>query len=420
MGAPRFLTQEQACKLRNDFGTPLFVYDEKTLEDLAGEVLAFPNAFGLTARYAMKALPTAAVLRVFSRMGLHLDASSGYEAERALLAGIPAGHIQVTTQELPWNLKELVEKGCLFNACSLRQLEVYGQLFPGTEISVRINPGRGSGHSNRTNVGGVSSSFGIWHEYLDRVLEIAAKYRLRVSGMHTHIGSGTDPEVWLHCAQLALGIAARLPEVTRLSLGGGFKPARMDYETGADLQSIGNRLVPEFQRFAEACGRKLHLEIEPGTFLVANAGVLLCSVTDVVDTGGDGYVFIKTDTGMNDILRPALYGAQHPISLLPAAPRGEEKIPCLLVGHCCESGDILSPEPGNPEGLQTRELPRAEVGDLVEIRGAGAYCAGMSAKNYNSFPESAEVLMTRDGEMKLVRSRQTLAQMVQNEVRNEK
>lgn len=416
MGVRFTLSPEHARALRESQGTPVYVYDEATLQALAEEVLAFPNAYGLTARFAMKALPTAAILRLFDRTGLHLDASSSYEAERALRAGIDAGRIQITSQQLPWNLKELVERGCLFNACSLRQLEIYGQLFPGREICVRINPGLGSGHSNRTNVGGVSSSFGIWHAYIDQVKEMAGRYGLRITGMHTHIGSGSDPEVWLRCARMSLDIAARFPDVTRLSLGGGFKPARMDYEEGADLNAIGTRLVPEFQSFAAKHGRKLHLEIEPGTFLTANAGALVCSVMDVVDTGDEGYAFIKTDAGMNDILRPALYGAQHPIALFPETPHDETQQEYLIVGHCCESGDMLSPEPGNPEGLKARCLERAETGDLLVIGGAGAYCASMSAKNYNSFPEAPEVLLAKDGSMKLIRSRQTLEQMVGNEV----
>lgn len=416
MGATFSISQEQACALREAHGTPLYVYDQVTLETVAREVLSFPNAFGLTTRFAMKALPSGAVLRLFDRMGLHMDASSGYEAERALRAGIEPGHIQITSQQMPWNLKDLVGQGCLFNACSLRQLEIYGQLFPGADACVRINPGLGSGHSNRTNVGGVSSSFGIWHEYIDRLKEIAARYRLRITGMHTHIGSGADPEVWLRCAQMSLEIAAQFPDVTRLSLGGGFKPARMDYESGAELQSIGNRLLPAFEAFAAAQGRKLLLEIEPGAFLTANAGILICSVIDVVDTGSEGYAFIKTDAGMNDILRPALYGAQHPISLIPPVPRDGKQTEYLVVGHCCESGDILSPEPDNPEGLKTRLLERAEVGDIIVIGGAGAYCASMSAKNYNSFPEAPEVLLGADGAPTLIRSRQTLEQMIQNEI----
>ena len=411
-----FLTEEDVRRVRREFGTPVFVYDRAALEARGREVLAFPNAFGLTARYAMKACPNAAVLRVFHELGLHIDASSGYEAARAMRAGIPAAHIQITAQELPDDLEALVRAGCLFNACSIRQLEVYGRLFPDTEVSVRVNPGLGSGATNRTNVGGPGASFGIWHGHLDEALAAAEAHGLRVTGMHTHIGSGSDPEVWVHCAGLSLGIAARLPEVTRLSLGGGYKVARMPNEKGANLQEIGAKIVPAFEAFAREHGRRLHLEVEPGTYLVANAGALVCSVEDVVDTGADGYRFIKADAGMTENLRPSLYGAQHPLITVPAAADARETAEYIVVGHCCESGDIFTPEPGNSEGLAARTLTRAVPGDLLVMEGAGAYCAGMAAKNYNSFPECAEVLRETDGAFRLIRRRQTLDQIIQNEV----
>src|SRR5690606_2289916 len=109
------------------------------------------------------------------------------------------------------------------------------------------------------------SSFGIWHGHLDDVKALAATHSLRITMMHTHIGSGSDPETWVHCAKISLGIAAQLPDVTRLSLGGGYKIARMPQEKAADLQAIGARVLPEFEAFAKEHGRELHLEVEPGT-----------------------------------------------------------------------------------------------------------------------------------------------------------
>lgn len=411
-----FLKEAHVRGIRGEYGTPTFVYDEETLRAYAKSVLAFPNAYGLTARYAMKALPTAAVLQIFSEMGLHMDCSSGYEAERAMRAGVPPQHIQVTAQQLPHNLKELVERGVLFTACSLHQLESYGRLFPNTEVCVRVNPGLGSGHSNRTNVGGPAASFGIWHEHLGEMQAIADNFHLTLSRMHTHIGSGTDPDVWHQCAQISLAIAARLPQVRTLSLGGGFKVGRMSLEKSADLQVIGSRIKADFEEFNRRHGRKLRLEIEPGTYLVANAGAIVCTIIDVVDTGPNGYRFIKTDTGMTEIIRPSMYGAQHPIVVVPATVEKRAMCDYIVVGHCCESGDVLTPEPGNPEGLQPRTLLEAKIGDLLVIGGAGAYCSAMSSKNYNSFPEAAEVLLTSRDDFRLLRKRQTLDQMLANEM----
>jgi diaminopimelate decarboxylase len=420
-----FLSDAQIESIRERFGTPVYVYDQRRLEEAADCVLGFPVLGGpdapaagrLVARFAMKALPTAAVLRIFDARGLHIDASSGFEAERALRAGIAPERIQITAQELPKDLKGLVQRGVLFNACSLHQLRRFGELFPGRELSVRINPGLGSGHNNRTNVGGPSSSFGIWHEKLDEALALARDFDLRLTGMHTHIGSGGDPEVWKHCAALTLKIAARLPDLQRLSLGGGFKVARMPGETSADLQEIGEALRPALSAFAAERGPDFQLEVEPGTFLVANAGLILAEIIDVVDTGADGYRFLKVDSGMTELLRPALYGAQHPLEVVAhGRVATKETDDYVVAGHCCESGDILTPAPGDPEGLAPRRLMRAQIGDTLVVGGAGAYASGLAGKNYNSFPEAAEVLIDREGEAMLIRQRQTLEQALQNEV----
>lgn len=418
MAQIHFLSDETARAAREDFGTPVYLYDQHSLEDAAAAALSFPNAYGLTARYAMKALPTAAILRILTTAGLHIDASSGFEAERALAAGIAPDRILITAQEMPANLEQLVKSGVEFNACSLHQLRTFGEIFPASEISVRVNPGLGSGENNRTNVGGPAASFGIWHELLDEVEIIRAEHGLKITAMHTHIGSGSDPEIWKRCARLSLGIAARLHDVRRLNLGGGFKTGRMPGEASADLHEIGNALLPDFQNFAKEHGRELHLEIEPGTFIAANAGAIVATVIDVVSTGRHGYDFIKLDTGLTEILRPSMYGAQQPMTLVPAEDGGEERAPhdYIVVGHCCESGDILTPAPGDPEALLPRTLVDAKIGDLLVIGGAGAYCAAMPAKNYNSFPEAPEVLITNDGIQVLIRSRQTAQQMTQNEL----
>ena len=413
-----FLNEAQIESIRERFGTPTYVYDQRQLEAAADRVLAFPAPCRLIGRFAMKALPTAAVLRIFDAKGLQIDASSGFEADRALRAGIDAARIQITAQEIPKDLKGLVQRGVGFNACSLHQLRVFGGLFPGAEVSVRINPGKGSGHNNRTNVGGPASSFGIWHEKLVEALAIAREFDLRLTGMHTHIGSGGDPEVWKHCAALSLDIAVRLPELTRLSLGGGFKVARVAGEVAADLEEIGEALRPSLSEFVASRGAEnFQLEIEPGTFLVANAGAILAEIVDIVDTGRDGYEFLKVDTGMTELLRPALYGAQHPISIVAHGhtPASEE-VDYIVAGHCCESTDILTPAPGDPEALAPRRLTRAEIGDTLVIEGTGAYASGLAGKNYNSFPEAAEVLINRHGEAQLVRKRQRLEQALQNEL----
>jgi len=415
----RFLSEEEVRAVRSRFGSPVFVYDEGTLRRQAAAALAFPAAYGLTVRFAMKAWSNAAVLRMFTGLGLHIDASSGYEIRRALRAGVPAERISLSSQQLPDDFAELLDAGVNFNACSLHQLESFGRLRPGGRVGVRFNPGAGSGSTNRTNTGGPASSFGIWHELRGEVQAIAKRHGLTIERIHTHIGSGSDPAVWQQAALLTLGLVREFTEVVTVNFGGGYKVARMATDKGTDLAVVGVPVRDAFVAFAEETGRKLHLEIEPGTFLVANSGSLVTTVQDQTHTGAEGYRFLKLDAGMTELLRPSLYGAQHPLVVVPAEPRTVAPASYVVVGHCCESGDLLTPAPGDPEALAPREMAEAQLGDALVIEGAGAYAAAMPAKNYNSFPEVPEVWRRGPGDFVLIRRRQTLDQILANEITQE-
>jgi diaminopimelate decarboxylase len=192
----------------------------------------------------------------------------------------------------------------------------------------------------------------------------------------------------------------------------------MENETSANLEEIGTALRPALATFIETRDAdNFQLELEPGSFLVANAGAILSEIVDIVETGADGYTFLKIDSGMTELIRPSMYGAQHPLAVVAHGHEAEsEESDYVVAGHCCESGDILTPAPGDPECLAPRRMARAEIGDTLVIEGAGAYSSGMSAKNYNSFPEAAEVMIDRSGEPRLIRRRQSLDQAMQNEV----
>jgi diaminopimelate decarboxylase len=407
------LTAAQAAEVRSRFGTPCYVYERAALESAARTALAFPAPFGFTLRYALKANPSRGVLDVFRALGLHVDASSDFEVERALRAGFAPAQIQLTSQMPSRALAEILGRGILFNACSLHQLEAFGRAAPGSEVCVRMNPGLGSGSSNRTNTGGPGASFGIWHEYLGEAVQIAERHDVRITRLHSHIGSGTDPEVWKRVTRMTLDLAAKLPDVQRVNLGGGFKVGRMAGEKSVDMADVGAHVRQELVGFRDRDGRALHLEIEPGTYLVANAGMVVATCVDVVDTGRDGYLFAKLDAGMTEVTRPSLYGAQHPIDVLAA---DREPADVVFVGPCCESGDILTPAPGDPEALAPRRVARPQIGDVVVIGGAGAYCAAMATINYKSYPQAPEVMLEPDGTLRLLRKRQTFDQLLENEV----
>ncbi|MBM3247033.1 diaminopimelate decarboxylase [Candidatus Pacearchaeota archaeon] len=414
----------QVREIARRFGTPVYVYSEELLEEQADEALAFIEAPSFKVRYAMKANPNANILRLFQRKGIEIDASSGDEARRAIAAGIPPGNILLTSQIIPQEFIDLIRQGVNYNACSLHQLETFARFsnFIGTrDISVRINPGRGSGGTKRTNTGGPSSSFGIWHEDLVKVMDFIRRYSLNLRRVHTHIGSGSDPEVFKKTCRMSLDIVARFLyggfPVTTLNLGGGYKVGRMSYQESVDMQEVGSFVKKQFEDFQRKIGLPLRLEIEPGTFLVANAGAIVSEIKDIKRT--PRYTFLITDTGMNEVARPTLYAAQHPITVVtrrdknPFKKTGEY----VVSGRCCESGDILTPSKDSPEELQPRVLRQAEISDLVVIGGTGAYCSGMPIAGYNSYPAAPEVLLRKDGSMDLIRERGTLKQLTQNEVK---
>lgn len=315
---------------------------------------------------------------------------------------------------------------------SISQLERVGKHYngKGQKVGIRVNPGVGSGgfsasttSFSKTNVGGPSSSFGIWHDQVNdgTVQSIVDKYGLEVERIHTHIGSGSDPAIWQEVAKKTLSFCKLFPGVTACNLGGGYKVGRNKGEPTTDLKEIGKPVADAFRDFAKENGRELRMEIEPGTYLVAMAGALVSTIQDKVHTTGEsGHTFLKLDSGMTDVLRPSLYGAVHPITVLPGSGKsedvGSDVEDVVVVGHCCESGDLMTPKPGAPEELAERTLRKAEIGDILVMDGSGAYCSGMSTKHYNSFPEAPEVLVARDGKVHVIRQRQGLEQIYQNEV----
>jgi diaminopimelate decarboxylase len=178
--------------------------------------------------------------------------------------------------------------------------------------------------------------------------------------------------------------------VAVLDIGGGYKVHRFADEQEADMVAIAAQFSERLSAFKEKTGRALHLEIEPGTYFIAHAGVLVARVDDIVDTGKGGYTFLRLNTGMNDFLRSTLYGARHELEVMNDSPNIKEYV---VVGHNCESGDIFTPAAGNPEAIEPRTLREATIGDEVRMYDAGAYCASMRAKGYNSFPSAPEVMV---------------------------
>jgi diaminopimelate decarboxylase len=414
----KFLTPHEVRRVAEEFSTPVFVYDEHGIREGAALLKRLPSAFGHTIRYSLKACPSAAIIRLFDTMGVHFDASSVWEVARAVRAGVAPDRILLTAQEADFNslLIDFLERGLYFDAGSLQQLALYSKARPGTAVSIRINPGFGSGLVHRLTSGGPDSSFGIWHEQIPDVKAIVKQYSLTVERLHTHIGSGHHADVLLPAAHRLLEIAADFPEVTRVNLGGGYRLKVMVDDPEYDHSVWAGELAKEISEFAEASGRRLHVEIEPGTFLMANSGSIIANVIDVVETGSDGRQFVKINAGLTEIVRPSYYGAAHPV----VAVSHEGELPpegpvSCVAGHCCIAGDVLTTVSGDVEALRPIRLGAVAPGDYLVIERAGGYCSSMSMKNFNSYPEAPEVLRRQDGSFTVIRERQSIDQIVANE-----
>ena len=394
--------------LAERFGTPLFVYDRAVIEQRIADLRPFP-----VIRYAQKANSNLAILALMRRHGVVVDAISAGEIHRALAAGYAAADIVYTADVFERAALAMVERLRIRTNCgSVDMIRQLGTRCPEREITLRINPGFGHGHSLKTNTGGEHSKHGIWHEEIGEALEAAAAHRLQVTGVHMHIGSGTDLEHLARVADAMVRIGRQIgPALGIISAGGGLPVPYRDDEPRVDVQAYAEIWAHAKARLETALGltSPLTLEIEPGRFLVAEAGYLVAEIRAIKRMGRN--TFYLLDAGFNDLPRPILYGAYHPMSVCPAGGASDERHAVVVAGRLCESGDIFTQREGGI--VETRQLPKACVGDLLIIHCAGAYAFSM-ASNYNSSPLAAEVLISR-GTSHLIRARQTLDDLIRGE-----
>lgn len=399
-------------ELARQFGTPTFVYDAAKIRQRAADLAAFDHV-----RYAQKACSNLAVLDVLRRNRVLVDTVSAGEIRRALAAGYSASGspppVVYTADIFDRETLELcVEKSIHVNCGSPDMIDQYGELAPGREITLRINPGFGHGHSQKTNTGGMQSKHGIWHEQLGECLRRAQRFRLTVSGLHMHIGSGTDLEhLSLVCAAMEKTALAVGPSITTISCGGGLPvPYRAD-QSYMDLDAYFTLWDASRKRLQQQFGHAVSLEIEPGRYIVAESGYLLAEIRAVKRQGDN--LFYLVDAGFNNLARPILYGAYHPMAIAPAdGSTRRPEVEVIVGGPLCESGDIFTQEEGG--FVRTRKLPEATVGDFLVVGCAGAYGFVMGS-NYNSKPLAAEVLI-EDGAPQLIRRRQTFDDLVRGEI----
>jgi diaminopimelate decarboxylase len=418
-------------QIARQWGTPVYLHDQDYIEKSCEQLLNMPNAYGLHVRYAMKANSDRTVLRVVTGKGLDLDCSSLDEAARAHAAGVPYARMMLTTQEVPAGaeraeLEEMIRAGLKYNVCSTTQFKLIADFAKKNKVdlSIRVHPGAaGGGESTTRDTGSEYSCFGVHLNNVPTVKALADEMGLRFTQVHVHIGSGGDPEKWRENIDRELGfVRTYFPDAVTVSFGGGLKVARMPGEKQADIASLGAYAKQRIMEFKEATGRELQMEIEPGTYVVANSGHIITRVIDKKLTNEMNFLIV--DGGMELLTRPLLYGSEHPIAIVRqdgALLSSEyDRTPTAglksfgIVGRCCESGDSVRLDTdGN---IVPALIAEPEIGDYVVIGGTGAYSESMSPENYNSHRKPPAVMKTRSGELVLIRKKQVREQLVQNEL----
>ncbi|UCE02857.1 MAG: diaminopimelate decarboxylase [Candidatus Latescibacterota bacterium] len=387
-GVPGAAAPHRLARLAHELvangGTPFYVYELDRVEQQINALraaLRFPRT---RIAYACKANFHPAIFRLMQKEGIGIDAVSPMEAERALTCGIPPHDILFTANNVATQaLLQRHDRGVRINLGSLSDVERFVAQRSDTEVWLRLNPGVGEGHHVAVVTGGVDSKFGMLEEDLRSALAILSRRRVRVVGLHAHIGSGIlDPAPLLESCRRLLALAADAPDVRLLNVGGGIGIPQRDSDPRFDLESFGTQLDELVRAAEQRLGRELEVWVEPGRFLVAHAGTLVATVTCRKESAGR--VYVGLDTGMNHLVRPALYGSYHKIRNL-SAPRAPVEL-VDVVGNICESTDVFA---------HARPLPSPQEGHLLAIEDVGAYGFAM-ASHYNLWPLPREVVV-RDG-----------------------
>ncbi|WP_435344775.1 diaminopimelate decarboxylase [Haloarchaeobius sp. HRN-SO-5] len=392
------------CDLVADFGSPLYVLDlDRVRENYRRLASAFEDA---DVYYAAKANALGRALAALADEGAGVECASAGETVRALDAGVPADRVQYTAVNPPaGDLDTAVQLWADYPdltvtagaADTLDRLEARG--YDG-RLCLRVTPGVGAGHHEKVRTGG-DATFGVPYDRAVDVLADAAERGFDVVGVHAHAGSGISDEDDLAAHR---ELVARMGDLARdapvdlefVDVGGGFGVPYREDEPALDVAAVAEATADAVGGLGGAT-----LRVEPGRYLVADAGVLLATVNTVKETSDT--VVTGVDAGMTTLARPAMYDAYHAIRSCSASDR--ETVPQTVAGPICESSDTFCTD---------RPLPAPERGDVLAVGNAGAYGYEM-ASHYNSRPRPATVSVAA-GEARLARRRETLADVTRPEV----
>jgi diaminopimelate decarboxylase len=400
-----------APELAKKFDTPLYVISENRIrENYERLYKALSCNYGkIGIYYAAKANSNLSVLKVLENEGAHLDAVSPGEVSLAFNAGFGSERILFTgTSVRNDELKFLADSNVKVNVDSLSEIDRLLKITVPNILSVRINPEIGAGHHDHCITAGKDTKFGLWEHDALKAYEKAKNAGVERFGIHMHIGSGIlEIEPFVLALDKLLSIAKKLHDkfgicLEFVNMGGGLGVPYKPQDEELDLSLLSMKLLSLFKsRIDEYDLGKPFFCVEPGRYLVCDAGILLTTVNTVKVTPFKR--FVGVDAGFNTLLRPTMYGSYHQV-LVANRIGAPNEATYDVVGPICESGDVLAKD---------RRLPKIQEGDLLTILNAGAYGYVMSSQ-YNSRPRAAEVLV-KDGKYGLVREREHLDDLVRGE-----
>ncbi|PIR83720.1 diaminopimelate decarboxylase [Candidatus Kaiserbacteria bacterium CG10_big_fil_rev_8_21_14_0_10_51_14] len=375
------INERTARVLIQKYGSPLYVYRRRIVEKRYRNLLKAIRYPRTKIYYACKANANKEILQLLKRLGASIECVSRGEVERAMSVGFPRNRISYTCsyiprEELAWVKKKVGS----VHLDSLQQLQWWGEINPGSNVSLRVNRGFGAGATRHIITGGPESKFGIYYTDLRKAQQIAERFNLKIIGLEQHIGSSIlEPQTFIRAMSLLLKSAEGFPDLQFMDFGGGFGIPYRPNAKPLDIQALGKKMGKVFRDFCKKYGRELELRIEPGRYIVAEAGTLLTTAVDRKQT--PGHTFVGVDSGFSHLVRPAFYGSYHHIFNL-SNPNGRKET-VNVVGNLCESSDVFA---------KNRSIPKARFGDILLFADAGAYGYSM-ASDYNLRPKPKEIVL---------------------------
>lgn len=389
--------------LVKEFDTPLYVYEADKIKKQYKRLAKAFDACDTHIHYACKANTNLAILSYLKSLGCDLDTVSIQEVHLGLQAGFAAEQILYTPNCVSFDEIEAgVDLGVRINIDNIVMLERFGDKYGSSvPICLRITPHLMAGGNAHIQTGHADSKFGISIHQMRHALRVIETNNLVIEGIHMHTGSDIlDSHVFLSGLEILLDTAKEFKDLKYIDCGSGFKVPYKADDVETDIEELGQKVCKRFNEFQKEYGRDLELWFEPGKYLVSESGTFLASVNVIKQTVSGS--FVGVDSGFNHLVRPKMYNAYHHI-VNTSNPEGRPRV-YSVVGYICET-DTFAVD---------RKIAEVNEGDILAFLNAGAYCYAMSS-NYNSRFRPAEVFI-QDGKAQLIRHRETLEDLLKNQV----